>query len=464
MSRDATLLSTIARLASRFMVPFVLIVFAVPFVTLLFYSLPATDDFCKASLSFNAVPQPSVLAITWLYYTRWSPRWLTTFLQHLIMRHVDLPAAYGWLLLMVIVTNLLALWYFFRSVFRFTRTTSLLMAAVFYAAWVASITHPTQQLYWLTGSTEYNLPLATLLILVGLLFRPRRAAWYYIALILLSIAVPAQHEIAGTFLCVGLFAGTVAMRMLRLPARQWYLSLSMAALSQVIVMLSPGNAIRAAMEHRRLWDTAHLPRWIAHSFYNGFNWLSCSAILVAALCIVLLSQQGRQPVATSCPPPKWLAIACLGAMFFILCESALIETATGIWLPPRVVIWFEFVFWLLFACAILTGVPELMQTPFSVSTRIGVFTLLAVSLLGSTNFRWAVQDLQGPAQAWWRINSSRLKQRGGSLEFEAPARYPNLTMPQLLTPDPGCWVNACLANYLQAKTVIVRNSTEECPH
>jgi len=58
------LLSTMARLVARLIVPCVLIVFTAPFLVLLFYSLPATDDFCKATLSFNTVPQRDVLAIT----------------------------------------------------------------------------------------------------------------------------------------------------------------------------------------------------------------------------------------------------------------------------------------------------------------------------------------------------------------------------------------------------------------
>jgi hypothetical protein len=460
----AALLSFLARLASLLMVPCVLVVFAAPFLVLLFYSLPATDDFCKATLAFDTVPQRDVLSVTWMYYTQWSPRWLTTFLQSLLMSHVDLATSYGWLLLFVVITNLAALWYFFRTVFCLPRTTSLLVASVFYAAYVASLTDLQLQLYWLTGATEYNLSFSTLLVLVGLLYQPRRAIWYYLFVGLLSIAVPAQHEIAGAFLCVILFAGAVVMRVKRLPASQWYLSFGMAALSQAIVMLSPGNAIRAAQEHKHLWDIAHLPRWVAHSFYHGLNWLSYPAILAAGFSIFLLCQRDPDTSTADELPASWLGTAGLCAMFLVLCEVSIVEMASGIWIPARVIAWFQFVFWLLLVCVILTGVPEIHRVRFSLGTRLGVFTLLAVTLLGSSNFRAAVEDLHGPAQSWWRMNSARLKQRGGSLEFEAPARYPNLAMHQNLSKDPGCFVNKCMANYLRAKTVIVKDTTEECPH
>ncbi len=464
-NKPATVLpATAGRVVESLIVSSVLVVFLTPFLVLLFYSLPATDDFCKATLSFDTVPQSSVLSVTWMYYTKWSPRWLTTLLQSFVMSHVDLTTHYGWLLLTVIITNLAALWYFFRTIFQLPRTTSFLVAGVLYAAYVASLDDLQLELYWLTGATEYNLSFSTLLVLVSLLYQARRAPWYYVTVALLSIAVPAQHEIAGTLLCLISFAGVIVMRAKKLPARQWYLSLAMAALSQAIVMLSPGNALRAAQEHKHLWDIAHLPRWIAHSFYHGLNWFSYPAILVAGCCIFLLYQRDQDTNAAENLPVKWLGIAGVCAMFAVLCEVALVETASGIWIPSRVVAWFKFVFWLLFICVILRGIPEIHRVRFSQSTRIGAFSLLAVTLLGSSNFRGAVEDVRGPAQSWWRMNSSRLQQRGGALEFQGPARYPNLAMHQNLSSDSGCFVNKCMANYLRAKAVVVKDSLEECPH
>jgi len=458
------LFATTGRVVESLIVPSTLFVFLAPFIILLFYSLPATDDFCKATLSFDTVPQSSVLSVTWMYYTKWSPRWLTTFLQSLVMSHVDLTSHYGWLLLAVIVTNLAALWHFFRTVFHLSRTSALLVAGVFYSAYLASLDNLQLELYWLTGATEYNLPLSTLLVLVSLLYHARHGIWYYIAIALLSIALPAQHEIAGTLLCMISLAGVVVMRVKKLPVRQWYLSFGTAVLSQTVVMLSPGNAIRAAEQHRRLWDIAHIPRWVVHSLYHGLNWLSHPAILVAGFCILLLYQCDQDCNTTKEVPAKWLGIAGVCAMFAVLGEVALVETASHIWIPSRVVAWFEFVFWLLFICVILKGIPEIHGVRFSQQTRIGAFSLLAVVLLGSSNFRAAVEDVRGPAQSWWRINSSHLGQRGGAVEFEGPIRYPKLAMHQNISSDPGCFVNKCMANYLHSKTVVVKNSDEECPH
>jgi hypothetical protein len=459
----SSLLPTLSRLIARFIVPIVLVIFGTPFVVLVFYSVPALDDFCKSTLSFNSVPQRDVFSVTWLYYTEWTPRWLTTALQSMAMSRLDMAAEYGWLLLAVIVTNLASLWYFFRTFFRLNGTTSFLVSGVFYAAYVASLSDPGQQLFWLTGAMEYNLSFSTLLVLVSLLFRPRSAAWYYLAVGLLSFAIPAQHEIAGTFLCVLLVAITIATRIKRVPAGHIHLSLGVAALSQVIVMLSPGPALRAAQEHKHLWDFAHLPQWIGNSFYYGLNSFAVPAILLAACGILVLVQPGNEAQGAAPPLPKWLGPASLCAMLFLLCESALVELATGTWLPYRAFAWFQFMFWLLFVCVVLAGIPEIHLIRFSPLTKIGVFSLFAVILLGSTNFREAVEDSRGPAQSWWRMNASRFKQHGRQLVFDTPVQYPHLAVHQLLGTDATCWVNMCFANYERAVSVVVKDSTEECP-
>ncbi len=449
---------------SRYLLPVVLVVFGAPFVVLFFYSTPAADDFCLATLSYGGVPQRSVWAMTWIYYTKWSPRWLTYLLLSGVTSHVDMAATYGWMLLVVVAASLAALWYFFRTFFGLSRGTSLLAAALFGAAWTASIASPDEQVYWLTNVVVYNLPLCSLLVLVSLLHQPRRRTWYYVLIAALSIAVPAQHEIAGTFLLVLLIAVVVILRVKHIPARQWYFSLVMTAFSYGAVMLSPGNASRAAQEHRPLWDIAHLPRWIAHAFYHGVTWLSVPAVLLAAFCILLLVQQDRQNSGATDGIPKWFGTAGLCAMFVVLCECALIEMTTGTWLPDRIVACFQLLFWLLLVCVILTGAQEIYQVRFAQGTKIAVFTLLAVALLGSENFRSAVEDLRGPAESWWRIDRARLSQRGGALQFTSPTEYPKLAKPQMLAGDPTCWANECLANYLHASTVTVKNSRDECPH
>jgi len=455
--------SPTSRALSRYFIPLILIVFLAPFVALLFYAVPTTDDFCKATLSFQCVPQQNALRVTWLYYTQWSPRWLTILIQSLLMRHVDLVSGYGWMLLLVMASNLAALWFFFRTIFGFSRYSSVLAAAVFYSAWVASLAHPEEIIFWLTGATEYFLSLSTLLVLLCLLYKPRSSAWYSALVGLLSLAVPAQHEMAGLFLWAVLLTGTIVSRFLKLPARQWYLAFVSASISQFVVMLSRGNSIRAVQEHRHLWDFRHLPKWLAHSFYHGLDWLALPSVLLAACCLFLLMQSSGTSQISGRPWPRWIPLAAIAGMLFVVAEYCLVEMASGSWSPDRVVAWFSFLFCLLFVCVVLTGIPEISRIQFSQATKAGVLLMWAVSLLGSNNFRQALQDLHGPARQWHRIDAEQLKQRGGDINFQLPAKYPKFSMEQEISSDPGCWVNRCLANYLHASTVASPNSTEKCP-
>jgi hypothetical protein len=318
-------------------------------------------------------------------------------------------------------------------------------------------------IFWLTGATEYFLSLSSLLFLVCLLYKPRRSFWYFVAIVFLSIAVPAQHEMAGTFLWSLLLVGMILTRFLKLPARHWYAAFVSASFSQFVVMISRGNSIRAAQEHRHLWDVSHLPKWLAHSSYHGLDWLSLPSILLAACCLLLLYQSNNPSQDSNKSWPQWVPLAAIAGMVFIVAEYCLVEMASGSWSPDRVVAWFSFVFCLLFVCLVLTGVPELSRVQFSQATKAGVLLLWAVTLLGSNNFRLALEDLHGPARAWHRIDVEQLNQRGGNINFQLPSKYPKLSMEQEVTPDPGCWVNRCLANYLHASTVASPNSTEKCP-
>jgi hypothetical protein len=150
-------------------------------------------------------------------------------------------------------------------------------------------------------------------------------------------------------------------------------------------------------------------------------------------------------------------------MVFIVSEYCLVEMASGAWSPDRVVAWFSFVFCSFFVCCILTGVPEISKVQFSQATKMGILILWAVTLLGSNNFRAALEDLHGPARVWHHIDAAQLRQRGGNIEFKLPPAYPKLSMQQEVTPDSGCWVNRCLANYLHAQTVVAEQSNEKCP-
>ncbi len=337
-----------------------LLVFFVPFVILLFYASPALDDFCKASLSYDRIVQHDALTVTKLSYMTWSARWLSIWIQNLVLHHVNLVGAYGWLLLSVVLSNLAALCYFFRVFFRLTSAGALLAAGGFYAAWLATISRPAEQFYWLTEAIEYTLPLSALLLLLSLLYRSYRGGWYYGAVAVLAFAIPAQHEVAGSFLCAILLIGVVAARIGIFPARPWFLGLAFAAPSQAIVMLAPGNAARAAHENQPFFDTAHLWHWIASASHDGLLWLAHPQILLLACCLLLL--RISSPLPDVAPAPRMSAWAAFAVMLAVFGESALIQIATGSILAERVIGWLEFWLWLSLVGVVWAGVPKIRSS------------------------------------------------------------------------------------------------------
>jgi hypothetical protein len=479
---ESALMPRFYRASNRFwtrfsgaIIPIALIVFAAPFIGLLFYSSLNADDFSYATLAScpgsgaegKCVTVSNVVTRAWIEHTDGSGRLLAPLLESLVMSKSNLSFAYGWLLLLVMLTNIAALWYFFMTVLGVPRASALLASGVFYAAWLANVASPGENIYWLTAAMEYQLPVSSMLVFAGLISKDGHTIFGYIALALLAIAIPAQHENAGVFLLACLLAGVVAVRGLKLRADRWWLCIGLVVLSLGAIMLSPGMADKMVRGHSTGGFVSNFLPHAKRAVDLGFAWTMNPTVLLCAFCIPLLVRPYKDSSAdgsTYQPPPRWLALAALGSMCVLLGEFASAETTVSSsyrQLPPRAVGWFQFIFWLLLICVVFIGVPEISQIRFSPSSQIGIFVLLTVSLLGSANFLSAERDLRGPARDWWRGSVARLKQRGSMVLFEPLPKRPKLFRNTELSMDSGCWVNESVALYLGATTVVTTDPGEE---
>jgi hypothetical protein len=462
---------------SRALIPTALLIFIAPFVLLMFYASPAEDDFARASfgppnaVGFRCPSQLNSFGVAWAQYANidaghetvgGSGRWLTSMIQTGSMSTFGLSASYGWLLLLVMATNVCALSYFFRRFLNVPRFNALLAAGVLYAAWLASFSNPSESVYWLTGAIEYQLPVTSLLIVAGLLCRDKQTVFSYIALGLLAIAIPAQHEIAGVFLCVCLFAGVVAARYLKLQLRPWSIAFGLCSLSLASIMLSPAMFLKLKIGHAHstLGYFSHIQPYAKRAIENSITWALNPGILLATICIpLLLWPHGKRDAEYR--PPEWLSIAALGAMCVLMVEYAHIEMASYFKeFPPRLVGFYQFVFVVMFVCLVLVAIPELSKIQFSTGARIGIFMLFAISVLSSGNFRAATRDLRGPARSWHKSSAVRLTQTGNALEFDALPPKPELFKESGLSKDTTCWINQCMATYLHADFVSLRGPKE----
>ncbi len=455
----------LSRAFSPYLIPVGLVVFAVPFIALLFYASMNGDDYIYSTNSYNCSMQPAVRNMfmsTWLNYTQGSGRWLTSIFHGLLMTRFNLISFYALPLIAIMLSNFLALAYWFAKFLRVSRNQALLAAGVFYSAWLASVITPIEGAYWLTEAIEYQLSFTAILILAGLLCRSAQTRYGYVALAVLAIAVPAQHEIAGAFLLVCLGAGVLAAHFMKLETRQWWLCFGLVALSLAAVIFSPGKILQFAQGHKQTWDTAHVLPFAKHAVKLGFSWLMAPAVLVSALILPIVLRSPAQPSSENRNrPPRWLALVGLGIMCIVVAEYGAAEMTSGYGvLPYRTVGWFQFVFWLLLVCTLLVGLPELSQMKYSEGSRIGISALLVVTLIGSANFRQAEKDWRGPAKAYWSSSVARLRQHGGSLQFDPLPPRPAMFRDTGLSTTPRCWVNSCMAVYLGANTVVTKDPTE----
>jgi hypothetical protein len=443
-------------LFSGLLIPVTLLVFAAPFIALLFYSSMTVDDFAKATLAFY-IRQPSILSITWLYYTRSSGRWLTTILQCFVMSRADLTVFYGWLLLLIMLSNIAALSYFLVSFLRVSSGQALLAAGVFYAVWLTNVPTPIQGVFWLTVAFEYQLSLTAMLILAGLLCKPRHAAWSYMAIAALAIAIPGQHEIAGLFTFICLLGAVAAVRLQKSEARQWWLALGLTTVSLAVIMLSPGKVLQFAHGHKTPWDVAHILPYAKRAMEHGIDWAMNPAVLLYAFCSSFLLRSEDLADGREYIPPRWLALAGLGAMGALLVEFASAEMTSGYGVfPPRTVGWFQFVFSLLLVGVIVIGVPEISRVSLSPVSRAALSLFLVASLLGFANFRLAEKDLRGPARPYWKSSIARLRQRGDALQFgPLPARPALFEEPSLAAR--GATLLFCVAEFISE---IIRDSDD----
>ncbi len=421
------------------------------FALLLFSATPAMDDFCKASLSYLGQPQSSATQVTLLYFTGWSARWASTFLQSALFSRVDLIASYPWLLLGVMAANLAALWAFFRWVLQMRPVTALAVTAMVYVSWAVSIPSPAENIFWATGATEYQLSQSGILLLVTLLCSSRGRIGA-MAAFTLALLVPAQHEVAGMVLCILLAAGVAVARVLKLPSSKWIACLAIATISLAIVVASPAGRERAAQEGKALWDFQHAPSYVALALRNAVDWLIRPIPLLTAVCVPIFAgsmQRRREPLILH---PAWLAPLCILGMGLIVCVAAFVGLVSASEPPGRLIGWYLWPFWLLLLCAVYFGIPELQATG---ALRVKVFQLglcgiLALSLLTSPNFRDAIKDLRGPARPWSKSIAEQLRGGAGTpVDANLPVRPSNVLAPGFADSSP--WVTACWVNYINMK-------------
>jgi Family of unknown function (DUF6056) len=222
-------------------------------LTLLYYSCPAYDDLYRGGI---VRVRPWYREIAW-NYTGWSGRWSGIGVALLLFPRIDLFKWYPALLMVLVIFQALGLRAFWRLLLGETaprRTVLALIATTMAVIW-AGLPTPSETWYWMTGGLENQLGIFLSLSLIGCLVESRweemspwQARARVAALSLLALFVTGLHEVNALILCLVLVCGSAIVLMSRLSTprrRAWLAICACAMIGFGIVVLAPGNLIRA---------------------------------------------------------------------------------------------------------------------------------------------------------------------------------------------------------------------------
>src|SRR5664279_421892 len=223
---------------------------------------PVQGDFCRAALyiSFKNLQGPGfaffkgsgVMDYTSYVYSHWSGRWAGVGTETLLLSKTPLQSAYPWLVLTLIGTQCLFLYYAIFKLIGDSRW-ALYLSAVIASVYWAVMPSPRQGIFWIPGAIESQLPLSLGALLFALVLSRRPSDTKQstlrvtIGAATLGFLIPAFHELAGGVLIIALSIITGASFLSKSPLRRTWLTVWTASVvGFVVVYAAPGNAIRMA--------------------------------------------------------------------------------------------------------------------------------------------------------------------------------------------------------------------------
>lgn len=281
----ASNLSLLANKKSFWWLMFAALLF--PFVILAMYNHPSADDYCYVvDAAIRGFWQSQ-----WTTYQNWSGRYISTFLL------VSSPLAIGsflgyqmisFLLLLLIVVSCL----FFVKVLLNKKSFDFSVVAVSFCMvllYLFKMPSVTEGFYWLAGAITYQLPNIATLTVVTLLLTMRRTEKYYkwklSAAVFLSIMICGGNEtsmLEFVYILVALMAFEYTTT--RSIPKHYYLLLIVSLVAASIILLAPGNAVRAA----HFQGEKNIVKALLMAATSGFHRIEAWAFDVVVLLILFL--------------------------------------------------------------------------------------------------------------------------------------------------------------------------------
>lgn len=246
---------------STFLILFSIIAI-IPFLLLCYYVYPVNDDFSFALHHLNTGALQSVYES----YTNWSGRYLATFLSAANPYVISDNPLLLFKIFAAFVTIAFPLSFWLFAILcgkgRLTRLQSVGLGSLLFLTFLTLMPSVSQAFYWFSSYTAYSIPSLLYLILLALISANTKLS-YYIACIF-ALIVPGGNEIISVITVCTLAYLSFAFR-----RKEYFILLGLSAAATVIVILSPGNAVRMSYQlsqHPYLWT-------LAVSIGQTFSWV-----------------------------------------------------------------------------------------------------------------------------------------------------------------------------------------------
>lgn len=298
-----------------------------------FFSYPQADDFIFA----NSLYQFGWLGSQINWYKTWFGRFSSTMLL-ISGCYIDFSILYKLFPVSAIFGYIFAFHLVSKKVFPdISRKFRLVSAITLFLLYVSGMPSLSQEIYWFTGWATYA-PANIAIVIFLSCFDSIKNNKICILLILIGIFVIGSNEVSMLLLMIFVFVSLLRDR----KNKRLWLMFVIFAFSSLVVVLAPGNAVRAAKEHDFLFSI------VASVGLTGTLigiWLLNPLLWIAAFMFCFFRKKLNLKIVL--PKEKPMIVICF-LLFLIFCAPFTHFWSTGVPAPGRTLNISFFVFIFLF--------------------------------------------------------------------------------------------------------------------
>ena len=268
-----------------------LVILVFPFLLLAFFNQPSADDYCYVVMAMKS----GYWQAQYDSYMTWSGRYVATFF--LVSNPLLSGSFIGYQVMssLLLILTVLSCASFVKVLLVKNRIDRSVIAVSFLFLFLYLIKMPTsvEGFFWLAGAITYQLANIAFLTLVTLLIKieqPKRNNWKWLGAVLLCIVICGSNETSMLELLYFLVALMIFEYAYanRIP-KHYYLLLVVSLLAAFVVLLAPGNAIRASYFTGNKEIVQSLISAVSASFFLLQHWLQ-DVLILLVLFIPFLKQ------------------------------------------------------------------------------------------------------------------------------------------------------------------------------